>query len=324
MGERRKAELIMTLSLTVIALAVMTTSAAALKYTIDGDLSDWGVDLTGDWSVNETWLPCPGHDSVEFIVEDNVDPEWGGYAHGVHIQGTGCSYTRYYENKVYCTHYEKYMTEPIGGEPYDIEAKYLDEDDDYIYVAIVTSMDPNGSGNLEPIDFAMNLDGDDSTGEYGYEYGVKLHTSDGIPQWGIYYLPDWEEPYYCEENRPGKMVGTGGGKTGTANGTYVQCTSCNLGESCTFSGHSYTGCDHGVPNYVVEMAIPKSAVNMTGKNLIEPPFPKSLWTCDTCGNDTIDNPIPEFLTIVIPVLAILGLIYVHRRKWRGKGRENKG
>ena len=311
------------LSLTLIAITLIAMSSAStllLKYTIDGDLSDWGVNLTGDWSVNETWLPCPGHDSVEFIVEDNADPRWDATYNGVHIKGTGCNYTRYYEPKVYCSHYGGYMVEPISGEPYDIEAKYLDEDENYIYVAIVTSMNPNGSGNFEPIDFAMNLDGNDSTGEYGYEYGVKLHTSDGIPQWDIYYLPNWSEPHYCPENRPGKMVGVlpGGNKTGTAIGKYVQCPSCNLGESCTFSGNSYTGCDHGVPNYVIEMAIPKSAVNMTGKNLTEPPFPKALWTCDTCGNDKISNPIPEFLTVVIPAAALICFVFfIHWRRWGG-------
>jgi len=303
----------MTLSLTVIALAVMTTSAAALKYNIDGDLSDWGVDLTGNWSVNETWLPCPGHDSVEFIVEDNVDPRWDGYAHGVHIQGTGCSYTRYYEDMVYCTHYGKYMTEPIGGEYYDIEAKYFDEDSDYIYIAMVTSMAPDGGGNFEPGDFAMNLDADTSTGEYGYEYGVALHTSGGVQQWNITYLPDWAEPEYCQENAPGKILGLepGGYWNGTVIGAY-------------FRNATYPPDDQGKPNWVIEMAIPKDKVGMAGKNLIDQPYPKRLYACDTCGNDTIDNPIPEFLTIVIPVGAILGLIYVHRRKWRGKGRENKG
>ena len=308
------------LSLTVIAIALIAVSSAStlsLKYTIDGNLSDWGVNLTGDWSLNETWVP---NESIEFVVEDNNDPHHVRYAAGVHIKGVGSNYEYYDEPLVYCSHYGRYMVEPIGDEPYDIEAKYLDEDENYIYVAIVTSMNPNGSGNLEPIDFAMNLDGNDSTGEYGYEYGVKLHTSDGIPQWDIYYLPNWSEPHYCPENRPGKMVGVlpGGNKTGTAIGKYVQCPSCNLGESCTFSGNSYTGCDHGVPNYVIEMAIPKSAVNMTGKNLTEPPFPKALWTCDTCGNDKISNPIPEFLTVVIPAAALICFVFfIHWRRWGG-------
>lgn len=303
MEKKRKAKLIATLSLIVITIAIMTMPAAA--YTIDGDLSDWGVDLTGNWSLNDTWVPNSG---VEFIVEDNADPRWDATYNGVHIQGTGSNYTRYYEDQVYCTHYGKYMTEPIGGEYYDIEAKYFDEDSDYIYIAMVTSMDPDGEGDPEPGDFSLDLDGDDSTGEYGYEYGVALHTSGTVQQWNITYLPDWAQPYYCEENAPGKILGlgTGGYYNGTANGAY-------------FRNATYPPDDQGEPNWVIEMAIPKDKVGMAGKSLKDDePFPKALYACDTCGNDKIKNSIPEFLTIAIPVGAILGLIYVHRRKRQGK------
>lgn len=314
MEKKRKAKLITTLSLTVIVMAVMTGVVAAsspcLKYTIDGDLSDWGVDLTGDWSVNATWLPNAG---VEFIVEDNVDPRWAGYANGVHIQGTGCSYTRYYEDKIYCTNFGKDMVEPIGGELFDLEAKYLDEDNDYVYIAIVTSEAPDARGEAAPGDLAMDLDANGATGKFGYEYGIKIGTKTGLSQWDIGYLPNWTVPSVCEENRPA-IFGDyllGGKNNGTVNGAYVQNISCNLN----------TGEDNGKPNYVIEMAIPKVNVGMAGKNLTDPPLPKMIRIGDNCGNDHIDNPIPEFLTIAIPVGAILSLIYVHRRKRQGKGRE---
>lgn len=317
MEKKRKAKLITTLSLTVIVLAIMTTSAAAMKYTIDGDLSDWGVNLTGDWSVNETWLPCPGHNSVEFKVEDNRDPRYplsGGGGTGVHIQGAGCSYSHYDEDMIWCTHYGRWMVEPIGGEPYDLEAKYLDEDGDYIYIAIVTSLDPDETASDKmPGDLALNLDANGVTGSFGYEYGVKLGTTSAIAQWDIGYLPNFTVPFYCEENKPAIFDDylMGGHNNGTVSGAYVQNTSCNLN----------TGLDNGYPNYVIEMAIPKAKVGMAGKNLADPPSPKMIRIGNNCGNDHIDNPIPEFLTIAIPVGAILGLIYVHRRKRQGKGRE---
>jgi len=318
MGEKRKAELIMTLSLTVIALAVMTMSAAALKYTIDGNLSDWGVDLTGNWSLNDTWVP---NDGIEFIVENNYDPDTPTYAwnynytqdprfQGVHIKGVAPNYTVYDEPVVWCPGLERYVAEPYGGEIYDLEAKYLDQDNDYIYVAIVTSVPPDAEGVGAPGDLALDLDGNESTGKWGYEYGVKLGTKTGLTQWEIGYLPDWIEPSVIPDNRPGifKDYQSGGGKTGDAIGAYV------LGPTCTEGPFM----DRGEPTYIIEMAIPKSAVSGTT------PTHGMIHICDACGNDTIDNAIPEFLTIVIPVLAILGLIYVHRRKWRGKGRENKG
>jgi len=319
MGEKRKAELIMTLSLTVIALAVMTTSAAALRYNIDGDLSDWGVDLTGNWSVNDTWVP---NDGVEFNVENNYDPNTPTYAwnyndtqdprsQGVHIKGVAPNYTVYDEPVVWCPGLKRYVAEPYQGEKYDLEAKYLDQDDEYIYVAIVTSVPPDAEGVDAPGDLALDLDGNESTGKWGYEYGVKLGTKTGLTQWEIGYLPDWIEPYVIPDNRPGIFEGyqSGGGKTGDAIGAYVAGPTCTAGPFM----------DIGKPTYIIEMAIPKSAVNVSG-TLTQ----GMIHIADACGNDHKDNPIPEFLTIVIPVGAILGLIYVHRRKWRGKGRENKG
>lgn len=307
MEKKRKAKLITTLSLTVIVLAIMTTSAAA--YAIDGDLSDWGVDLTGDWSLNETWLPNTG---VEFIVEDNVDPQWTGYAYGVHIKGytpTYPSYEPYSEPKVKIPPpYNVWVAEPYGGEKYDIEAKYFDQDSNYIYIAIVTSVPPDAEGVDAPGDLGLDLDADLNTGEWGYEYGVKLGTKTDLTQWDIGYLPDWEKGYVIPENSPGVFKGyePGGSYKGMATGKYVQNTTCNVG----------TGLDQGKPNYVIEMAIPKTAVGVTG-----PLTEGMIHLCDACGNDKIDNPIPEFLTIAIPVGAILGLIYVHRRKRQGKGRE---
>ena len=289
---------ITTLALTVMLLVTMASTAAALKYTIDGDPSDWGIDiLTGDWSVNETWVP---NDGVEFIVEDNRDPRWGGTT-GVHIKGVGSSYERYFEDKV--MHRDGYLVaEPYGGEKWDLEAKYVDEDDEYIYILIVTSLAPDATGDLAPGDLALNLDADDTTGEFGYEYGVKLGTKTGLSQWDIGYLPDWEEPYYIPENRPSVFKGylEGGYKTGTAIGAYVQIPVS----------------DNGEPNYVVEVAIPKDKVGMAGKNLTDSPLPKMIYTCDACGNDHVENPIPEFLTVAIPAGMVIGLVYIWKRRQR--------
>ena len=286
----RSVKLVTTLSLAAVLFAVMMPTAVALKYTIDGDPSDWGIDiLNGDWSLNETWVPNEG---VEFLVEDNIDPQWSGTYCGVHITGVGSSYTRYYEDLVHLKDGTP-VAEPVGGEIWDLEAKYLDEDDEYIYVLLVTSVEPYRTGDL-----ALDLDGDSSTGEYGYEYGVKLGTWTTISQWDIYYLPDWEEPETVPENAPSIFTG-GYNKTGNATGNYS-----NIGVS-----------DYGYDNYVIEMAIPKDAVGMAGKNLTDPPT-KRIHIADTCGNDHIDNPIPEFLTVAIPAGMVIGLVYIWKRRQR--------
>jgi len=266
----------------------------ALKYKIDGNLSDWGVDLSGDWSLNETWVP---NDGVWFIVEDNRNPNAGGSYTGVHIKGVGSDYEFYDEPQVK-TRDGDWIWEPYGTEYFDLEAIYVDEDDSYIYVAIVWGLDPNEDGDNAPGDIALNLDANDTTGKYGYEYGVKLGTKTGLTQWEIGYLPDWESPYYVPDNKPSvfKDYLTGGGKTGEAEGAYVQIAKD----------------DHGFHNYVVEVAIPKDMVGMAGKYLSEPPFMKIVHVTDACGNDHGEVSIPEFLVVLVPVAIVLGLVFYLR------------
>jgi len=245
------------------------------KYVIDGDLSDWGPDLTQDWSVNGTWLPNPG---VYFVVEDNRDPRYGVPPMGVHIKGVGSYYTTYEEPKVQKRD-GSWIIEPYGSDYYDIEAIYLDQDDDCIYVAVVTGEDPDATGDARPGDLALNLDGDPNTGEYGYEYGIKLGTQTGLEQFGIYSNPDWQEPYYIPMNRPGVLLS--GNKVGKATGKYVD------------SGIY----DNGYTNYIIELAIPKSAVGNPGHVSIY-----NLHLSEGCGNEHI--PAAEFPIVLSMVLLL--------------------
>jgi len=246
------------------------------KYVIDGDLSDWGLDLTQDWSVNGTWLPNSG---VYFIVEDNKDPRYGVSPVGVHIKGVGSSYSAYEEPKVKLRNGAE-VIEPYGGEEYDIEAIYLDQNDSHIFVAIITSLPANGIGALKPHDLALDLDRNPNTGEYGYEYGIKLGTSEGsLYQFGIYKDIDWGAGYLVPLNRPTVILS--GVKVGDATGAYVD------------SGIS----DNGYTNYIIELAIPKSAVGNPGHVSIY-----DLYLSEFCGNDSI--PTPEF-PIVISIAVLL-------------------
>ena len=312
----------LSLSLTVIAIALIAVSSAGTqpvypkpKYNIDGNLSDWGVDLTGNWSLNETWVP---NDGIEFIVENNYDPNTPTYAwnygltqdsrfQGVHIRGTAPNYTVYDEPVVWCGGaVSAYVAEPYQGEKYDLEAKYLDQDDNYIYVAIVTSVPPNATGVDAPGDLGLDIDRNASTGEWGYEYGVKLGTNTGLTQWEIGYLPDWKPNYVIKDNSPGifkDYLPPSGGKTGEAIGAYVQGPTCTEGPFM----------DRGKPTYIIEMAIPKSAVGVTGYL-----SQGMIHHTDACGNDTIDNPIPEFMTVVIPAAALICFVFfIHWRRWSG-------
>jgi hypothetical protein len=274
----------------VVSLLVVTITAnsgAAVtcgKYTIDGDLSDWGVDLSQDWSQNSTWLPNSG---VSFVVEDNRDPRHGVLPYGVHIRGKGSSYFPYEEPKIKHEN-GNWVTEPYGGEHYDMEALYFDEDASCIYVALITSEEQDGQGDLRPGDLALDLDRDLSTGEYGYEYGVKLEAT-YLNQFDIYSLPVWEPSNYFPTVAP-TFFKSASSNVGSATGAYVD------------SGIN----DNGYNNYVVEVAIPKSLVgDPADVNLYD------LYIAESCGNDYI--PAPEFVFAAIPV-AIIGivLVFAHR------------
>ena len=87
---------------------------------------------------------------------------------------------------------------PNGGEAFDIEALYADMDEDFLYIAIVFSMPPEGvddpygrDRHYFAGDIALDLDDDDSTGEDGFEFAIGTHA-DNIGQ--IIYLPDWSLP----------------------------------------------------------------------------------------------------------------------------------
>ena len=247
------------------------------KYWIDGDLSDWGLDLTQNWSVNSTWLPNSG---VYFVVEDNRDPRYGVPPMGVHIKGVGSSYSTYEEPKV--QHRDgRWIIEPYGSpnEKYDIEAIYFDQDTECIYVAVVVGLGPDGGGDYAPGDLALDIDGD---GEY--EYGVKLGTQTGsrdLEQFGIYENITWGTSNYIPENSPTVILS--GDKVGEADGAYTS---------------AYVPPDNGYDNYVVELAIPKSSIG-------NPQTPVSIYDLhlsEGCGNEHI--PAAEFPTALSMVLLL--------------------
>lgn len=280
------------LALFVGLIIVISASANNCgKYGIDGDLSDWGLDLNQDWSENSTWLPNSG---VYFVVEDNFDPRYGVSPMGVHIRGVGSYYSTYEEPKV--QHRDgSWVIEPYGSDYYDIEAMYFDQDDGCIYIAVVTGENPDAEGDARPGDLALNLDGDSSTGEYGYEYGIKLGTKTGLEQFGIYSNPDWQEPFYIPMNRPSVLLS--GTKVGDASGVYVD------------SGIY----DNGKTNYIIELAIPKDKVGNPGYVSIY-----NLHLSEGCGNEHVPgaSEFPIAISIAL-LLASPAFAYLIVKKKRG-------
>ena len=275
-------------------LAMLLLCAPAYAYTIDGDLSDWGLNLSQDWSQESTWLPNSG---VQFQVEDNQDPsQTGGSYTGVHIQGVGSSYSSFVEPKIQLQS-GHWVLPPFGSpkELFDLEAIYFDQDSTHIYIAVVTSEPQDSPGeDDDPGDLAINADHNSGTGVYGYEYGVKIGTGTGLNQWDLCYLPDWEEGKYAKI-KPTIFKTANSCLSGVVQGSYV-----DLGVT-----------DHGKTNYIIEMAIPKSDIG--GPTYVS--F-YDIFLSELCGNDGI--PVPEFaiLTGIAILLTSPAFAYllVKRRK----------
>ena len=298
----------------MIALLVVAMGAGmAAAYTIDGDLSDWGVNVDGgNWALDATWEPNAG---VQFQVEDNVDPdsasEWHGvgtttlaYATGKHIAGTGSSHVIYDEARVppSSTSIYKGWAYPVGGdntaEKYDQEAMYVDDTNStYLYFAIVLSCNAKDYAG----DLGLDITGTTSDG-YAYEYGVAIWDNAGTytaSSRTIYSMPTWSTCTYVPESSPARI--TAGNPVGTATVAYK-----NIGDQ-----ESLSVATAAKDTYIIEGKIPRSAFGSDAPAPGDMPLGKWHYTV-VCGNDQI--PIPEFGVLAVPIIALMGLVFFMRRR----------
>lgn len=118
-----------------LALILAALPLGAQAYTIDGSLSDWGLQSTGQAS---DWTPNSG---VLYVVEDQ-----GGDKNA-------------------------YLSPGYGGQKYDAEALYLSYDNSHLYIALATGHNPRtqqnpGADHYARGDFAIDF-GQDGTWDFG-------------------------------------------------------------------------------------------------------------------------------------------------------------
>lgn len=302
----------------VAFLATGIPTAGAI--TVDGNLEDWGLGAlagpSSDWSANETWIPTDT--TVHFVIENNDNPLHTGYpgfyAPGVHIIGSPLNWNFYDEKPGILKSTGQDVNVPWGGEPYDVEAIYLKQDNQNIYLAAITSMPQDGlngtsSGQDEtPSDLAMHFTNVPEA-KFNFEYGVKL-GSQKLPgnynPGDIVYLPDWQSHGYILPATPDVMKSPalpGGSVVGTA--------------PIAYTGSWINHVDHGSPQYVIELQIPKATVGLASVQTIAPNNGlarsqnvglSNFLITQNCENDSIF--VPEFPTIAVSAGAILGLIFV--------------
>ena len=294
-----------TTALAIVTLLVMAVPAAA--YTIDGNCSDWGVYPVNDPSnsdrLDDSSL-IPTMAGISYVIE-NDDAYWA-----VPQVTDSNNFT--------------------GLEWCDIEAMYVDDDSEYIYVLIITSMPKLGMGwygpHIQPGDLALDFNGDDT-----FEYGVKIVRNDvengGFGEIGGIYGnledDDWKilDPgtnrtditSIVDGDEVGQAeimyTGTGGTSDCVPGGPVDSGLPWDTFGTTIYDRYTW-GKNPSIPNEIIEIKIPKSALGM--------PTTANIQSAITCGNGVIKlesvTLIPEFATLAIPVISLLGLVFYMRRR----------
>ena len=173
--------------------------------------------------------------------------------------------------------------------------------------------------HIQPGDLAFDFNDDGI-----FEYGVKIVENDdtGFGKVGeIYLTPTWKvlDPGTDRTKIVSIVNGTPVTEkatiryTGTGdNGVTIPKGPVNSGlPNDTFGTMRYSSPNPPIPNEIIKIAIPKSALGM--------PTTANIQSAITCGNGVIKlesvTLIPEFATLTIPVISLLGLVfYMHGKK----------
>ena len=197
-------------------------------YTIDGNLTDWGVDLSAASNIGylNSDLPSGGLD-IDYTTEDNA----ASNIYGWQYVGPGYSYGSSSSSSSY------YME----GNSFDVEAIYFDNDQYYAYIAIVQGLPiEGGTAPNNP----LFLPGDiaiDIPGGTPYEYGIDIDIDTGT----LYEVTSWNNVVYFPSSNPWEI------DTGTA------LTTVDFVYSIDQNSH-----------YVLEASIPLSSLGLSADDLL--------------------------------------------------------
>ena len=314
----------------LVTLIFIVSPAMADKYVIDGDISDWGVDLANGFTngqyptdANEkAWYTGLKYNTVDWVVEDNRDPSLSSDYIGVHIYGVGTTKTSTYSEKLLHFGTTTIAYQPSGGEGWDIEALYFDDDEYYLYFAIVVSNNQlvpdsfscsNGQPNyLGPGDLYLSVLTDSGWKEYGVV--IKSHPNiDGdkwVYQGEVYENPSWYDDLYEQ------VCGRTGWNEVEKTLIDPENPGANIPNAAEVAIAQAPVSDNEYPNYIIEIKIDRTKIGYPKQGAQGP-----VEFAVSCGNDYIEkeitynyNTIPEFTAIFIPAAIIIGSFYYFRMR----------
>ncbi|MFH1063262.1 MAG: PEP-CTERM sorting domain-containing protein [Candidatus Omnitrophota bacterium] len=160
-----------------ILVSLFLCSSASASYVIDGDVSDWGIDLGQaqlKYYLNNN-NPSGGLD-IDYAREDNADTNDGWI--------------------------QVYPGWSIGN-GFDAEAFYFDNDATNAYIALIQGMPDTGeiaNGTWLPGDIAINADNNAATGYKGYELGLALRDHASLLAGRLYSVTAWNDSAYSQHS----------------------------------------------------------------------------------------------------------------------------